>query len=943
MSGEAAVTTIVYDVMNGDSTAPNLVTGSQAATWGEVDDLPVAGTAIFRPNHQPATTLSSAVASSDWPYATIDYLDVNGNQTNTATYGAGAWQVETNQYDSDGNVLWQLSAGNRAQALAPTVQTDPYVSSLSNLDAANLLRSTSVYNPLNSADVTDNYGPTHPMTLSTGTVIDGRVHTSTIYDEGAPNGDTNPNTGDTYDLPTTTITDAVNVQSGAETGLPDAHITHMGYGPVATDDPSDMGWALGQPTSKTTQMAAGPLGATLTTYTRFDSAGRTIEIRLPNDAAGTTSRTTKTMFYTATGTGQCVDPTQVGQVCSISPAAQPSAGSPLPTDVYSYNKYGDPISETQTYGSSGVQRVISYTYDAADRLTNSSTTVSPASAGGAALPSVSYSYDSATGLPTSTRSGDGSNSATLTTSYDQIGEPTSYTDATGNVSVATYDIAGRVSTLNDGKGSTTFTYDSPSEHRGLVTGEDIGVAGQLSSLSATYGPDGELASETYPNGLVGTTSYDNASDKVALTYAKSGTTWMKFADAIGMDGKIASSTSPISTQNYTYDQYDRLTSVQDTVGGACTTRQYSYDADSNRTSLDSYSADATGNCTTSSNPNATTWTYDEADRVINSGYSYDALGRTLTVPGADATGTGTNTALSGPLTIGYFANDMVATQSQGASSLSYTLDPDQDRILTRGDGSQTTTFHYVDDSDSPAWTGTGASTWTRMITGVDGNLAATAAADGTVTLELVNLHGDVVATAADVSSASQVTSYSETTEFGVPRVASSANAPYGWLGSKRRDDSNFGGLIIMGARLYNPNTGRFLTVDPVAGGNANAYIYPADPINTSDTSGDRIFTTDIYGNRILIGDRSIHHFVTEHGLSPHIVAAGIAISHHIQWQRGLRWRYRFRAIKTDCFLWWCDTETIWIRAVVQFDWQPWVVTAFCEGYTMCPAWVNTAL
>jgi RHS repeat-associated protein len=168
--------------------------------------------------------------------------------------------------------------------------------------------------------------------------------------------------------------------------------------------------------------------------------------------------------------------------------------------------------------------------------------------------------------------------------------------------------------------------------------------------------------------------------------------------------------------------------------------------------------------------------------------------------------------------------------------MSFTLDPDQNRINTSTDGATTTTNHYSGDSDSPAWTSTGATAWIRNLVGIDGGLAATTDNSGVVTLQLASPHGDIVATAADTTGAASVSSYSEATEYGAPRSPSSAYS-YGWLGSGQRSSNSLAGMILMGVRLYDASTGRFLQVDSVAGGNENSFVYPADPINRVDADG----------------------------------------------------------------------------------------------------------
>jgi len=69
-----------------------------------------------------------------------------------------------------------------------------------------------------------------------------------------------------------------------------------------------------------------------------------------------------------------------------------------------------------------------------------------------------------------------------------------------------------------------------------------------------------------------------------------------------------------------------------------------------------------------------------------------------------------------------------------------------------------------------------------------------------------------------------------------------------WLGSHQRLNERAGNLrplIHMGARPYQPVLGRFLSVDPVEGGNANDYVYPADPVSSFDLDG-RACVSQVY-------------------------------------------------------------------------------------------------
>jgi RHS repeat-associated protein len=111
-----------------------------------------------------------------------------------------------------------------------------------------------------------------------------------------------------------------------------------------------------------------------------------------------------------------------------------------------------------------------------------------------------------------------------------------------------------------------------------------------------------------------------------------------------------------------------------------------------------------------------------------------------------------------------------------------------------------------------------------------------------VTLAFANLHGDINATTTLPTSGNPtaIDAYNDFNEYGLPyagSVSAVSKLAYGWLGTDQRSTDTLAGITLMGARLYNPGSGRFLSVDAVLGGNENAFTYPNDPINISDITG----------------------------------------------------------------------------------------------------------
>ena len=190
-----------------------------------------------------------------------------------------------------------------------------------------------------------------------------------------------------------------------------------------------------------------------------------------------------------------------------------------------------------------------------------------------------------------------------------------------------------------------------------------------------------------------------------------------------------------------------------------------------------------------------------------------------------------------------------------------------DRIIAEtsviGATTKDTRFGFTDGSDSPDWTINADTTPVTDPTAVlehtlplpGGVVVSIQAQGGTLTWSYPNMHGDSILT-TNLSGTRQglIGVYDpfgqpiDPTTFALGTTNSGDAVPTNTLvsaasnareGSHQKLYQHAGDIAVieMGARQYVPGLGRFLSTDPIAGGNANDYNYPNDPENGADLTG----------------------------------------------------------------------------------------------------------
>jgi len=547
-----------------------------------------------------------------------------------------------------------------------------------------------------------------------------------------------------------------------------------------------------------------------------------------------------------------------------------TSGTPVVLDSWVYDK--TPINSGSTdaagyltsdtsYDSSGAAYTESITgYNTAYEPTGTSMTI-PADQGALATGTSSNEYTTSTaytprtGLAEYTEySNDGGlPTETVENTYDEAGLLTQFGDSNAYLDNVNYDQLGEVlSTTFGAYGSQMvqdYTYDAGTS-RLLQSITNLQTASSAAdTTSYTYDDSGNITSESDAQNTGGTQTQCftyNGLDQLTAAWTDTGGTQTAASPSVSGIGGCNNTTPSAANiggpapywETYTYDLLGDRTSEttyntslpasQDTLANA-TTQQVEYPG---------------GSLTNSPSSNAPATAQSQPDTAASivttspSGTStttpaYNADGELTAQTVSKTTGSAPPSGPPGLSKLTYTPQGQVASATTSSGTTSYIYDANGS-LLIEADPTSTTLYA---DAGTEQITLTGSKlTGVRLLAAPDG-VTVTETSSGSYSYQIANQQGTAL---EDVQAGSLAVTRRYFDPWG-EAVGPTATWPDNntFLGKPQDPNS---GLVVLGARDYDPATGSFTSIDPVLEAGSpqqmGGYVYAADnPVTQDDPTG----------------------------------------------------------------------------------------------------------